>query len=79
MRKFLAAIALMAAVSSSAGCIDDRLPEEKAADALEIQISQRLDLEQRRLEAKARIVFLNAEYAGKVANLRKHYGDNENH
>jgi hypothetical protein len=79
MRKYLAAIALVAAVSSSAGCIDDRLPEEKAADALEGQISQRLDLEERRLVAKARIASLNTEYSGKLANLRKHYGDNENH
>jgi len=74
MAKWLLAIALLAAVST--GCKDSRLPEERAADQLEVSLDNKLELEERRLEARQKAALLRKGFDMKVANLRRHYEGN---
>lgn len=64
----LAAVGLLATLT--AGCTDNRLPEEKAADELAAKLRTSLRLEERRTAARRKQRVLQASYDARVAELR---------
>lgn len=63
-----AVLGLLAALT--AGCTDNRLPEEKAADELGVKLHDALRLEERRTAARRKQRVLQASYDARIAELR---------